>query len=167
MLDNVEEFYNSKTNAGKWAKAANKGHDVIFAMKMTTSSQTETHDCYNCREKGGTSKSHISPQYPYPHKANSGRGQGCGGQGRGHGGGKNGAERKTQQPKSGESHVKVINRVNHTWCGWYADFKPNHGMKDNAEKCLHYKPNSHSGCLRAAHAAAQAAVSGTTTPAVA
>eukprot|EP00957_Ditylum_brightwellii_P179557 13677996-Ditylum_brightwellii.AAC.1 len=31
-LDNMEEFYNSKTNAGKWAKAADKGQEAIFVM---------------------------------------------------------------------------------------------------------------------------------------
>eukprot|EP00957_Ditylum_brightwellii_P143424 10926807-Ditylum_brightwellii.AAC.1 len=136
MLDNVEEFYNSKAKAGKWAKVIDKGQDAIFVTKTTSSSQIETHDCYNFREKGG-------------------RGQGHGRRGRGCSGSRNsksGAEWKPQYPKAGESHVKC------------ADYIPNHGTQDNADKCLHYKPNPCSGCLRAACAAAKDAASGATSP---
>eukprot|EP00957_Ditylum_brightwellii_P004451 337476-Ditylum_brightwellii.AAC.1 len=88
--------------------------------------------------------------------------------GRGRGGGRGkGAEKKTQQPKTGESHVKVINDVNHTLCGWCADFKPNHSTEENAEKCSQFNPNSHSGYLRAAQAAAKAAAQSEVTPPVA
>eukprot|EP00957_Ditylum_brightwellii_P130611 9963981-Ditylum_brightwellii.AAC.2 len=62
MLVNVEEFYNSKTKAGKLAKGTDEGQDSIFVT--TTSSnllQYETINCYNCGEKGGTTESHISP----------------------------------------------------------------------------------------------------------
>eukprot|EP00957_Ditylum_brightwellii_P102160 7787642-Ditylum_brightwellii.AAC.2 len=97
-----------------------------------------------------------------------GRGHGHGRMGRGHGGGRGkGAEKKIQQPKAGESHVKVINGVNHTWCGWCADFKPDHGTEGNAEKRPQFKPNSRSGHLRVEQAAAKAAAQTGVTPPVA
>eukprot|EP00957_Ditylum_brightwellii_P040813 3089818-Ditylum_brightwellii.AAC.1 len=48
----------------------------------------------------------------------------------------------------------MIYGVTHTWCGCCADYKPDHGTEDNAEKILHYKPNSQKGREQAARAAA-------------
>eukprot|EP00957_Ditylum_brightwellii_P051619 3914742-Ditylum_brightwellii.AAC.3 len=63
--------------------------------------------------------------------------------------------------------MKVINGANHIWYGWCADYKPNHGMENNTDKCPHYKLSSCSGRMRAACTAAKAAASGVTTHAVA
>eukprot|EP00957_Ditylum_brightwellii_P170556 12983064-Ditylum_brightwellii.AAC.1 len=131
MLDNVEELYNSKTKVGKWAKVT---------------------------DKGGMTKNHIPPQCPYPcnpHSEGHDCGCGRGGRGRGHGRGSDkNAVTKLQYPKAGESHVKMINRVTHTWCGCCAASKPDHDTEDNAEKCPHYKPNSQKGREQAAKSAA-------------
>eukprot|EP00957_Ditylum_brightwellii_P038780 2931064-Ditylum_brightwellii.AAC.1 len=131
MLDNVEEFYNSKTKAGKWAKTT---------------------------DEGGMAKSHIPPQHPYsciPHSESCGRGCGCGGRGRGCGrGGHKNTKSKSWAPKPGESHVKVINGLTHMWCGYCADYKHDHGTEENADKCPHYKPNSRKGRDQAAKVAA-------------
>eukprot|EP00957_Ditylum_brightwellii_P061885 4696465-Ditylum_brightwellii.AAC.1 len=62
--------------ARKWAKAPDERQDAIFVTKGTTLSQFETYDCFDCGEKGGTAKSHISTQCPYPQKMQQGRGRG-------------------------------------------------------------------------------------------
>eukprot|EP00957_Ditylum_brightwellii_P171021 13018956-Ditylum_brightwellii.AAC.1 len=107
--------------------------------------------------------------------------EGCG---RGHGGHGHGRGRrgcggratsgsdamKPQPPMAGKSHTKMINGVEHHWCGCCASYKPDHGTEENREKCPHYNPNSRRIKAQATATAAAAATpeqshtAGTATP---
>eukprot|EP00957_Ditylum_brightwellii_P191768 14598970-Ditylum_brightwellii.AAC.1 len=101
--------------------------DDEFIKHVSTIGPYEQRDCYNCGEKGGISKSHISPGCPHPckpHNVAYGRGQGCGGgqrQGRGRGCKGRGSPQQQQQkpvyPKAREPHVHTVKGITEHWCG--------------------------------------------------
>eukprot|EP00957_Ditylum_brightwellii_P067553 5128458-Ditylum_brightwellii.AAC.1 len=78
FLDNIKLFYNSKVKATKWAKATDEGQESIFVAFDLNSQYFEQQDCYNCEEKGGSAKSHISPDCPHLCKPHGQLGCGCG-----------------------------------------------------------------------------------------
>eukprot|EP00957_Ditylum_brightwellii_P025730 1947140-Ditylum_brightwellii.AAC.1 len=83
FLDNVESFHNAQVKANKWAKAADEQQGSVFVGQQQQ--HFEMRDCYNCGEKGGTSRSHISPNCSFSLQQQPGGPLSGGRSGRGHG----------------------------------------------------------------------------------
>eukprot|EP00957_Ditylum_brightwellii_P164490 12522978-Ditylum_brightwellii.AAC.1 len=133
LLNNMESFSQSRVKSNKWAKAVDSDQQSAF---VTKSGPCEQHSFYNCREKGGTSKSHILPDYIHSSKLcniPNGRGQGHeGGQGQGQGSGHGACgdpqqqQQKTVYPKAGEPHVHTVKDITEHWCGQCTIWKKDH-----------------------------------------
>eukprot|EP00957_Ditylum_brightwellii_P060949 4626942-Ditylum_brightwellii.AAC.1 len=164
LLDNVKSFYQSKVKFNKWAKAVDSDQQFVLAAGP---GPYEQHDFYNCSEKGGTSKSRISPDFPIhashimllmeeakgmeedKNKEEAGVAWGYGGPQQ--------QQQKPIYPKARELHVHTVKGITEHWCGKCASWKKDHGNDVNRDKCPNYNLALKTSKARVEAAATEAA----------